>query len=111
MKQTPQTKSTLISSCLSLSVLLLAGALNQANAATAPPDGKAPLLANSLEQLQPQAVWRNFYQITQVPRPSHHEEKISAFVAAFGPQIYNPVCGFDYVKVVLYHKHGVAFVA
>ena len=84
MKQTPQTKSTLISNCISLSMLLLAGALNQANAAATPPDGKAPLLANSLEQLQPQAVWQHFYQITQVPRPSHHEEKISAFVTAFG---------------------------
>ena len=84
MKQTPQTKSVLISSCLSLSILLLTGALNQAIAASTPPDSNAPMLANSLEQLQPQAVWRNFYQITQVPRPSHHEEKISAYIAAFG---------------------------
>ena len=84
MKQNPQTKSALISACLYLSMLMLAGALNQATAASTPMDGNAPLLANSLEQMQPQAVWRNFYQITQVPRPSHHEEKISAFVAAFG---------------------------
>lgn len=32
----------------------------------------------------PNAVWETFYNLTQVPRPSHHEEKISAYLADFG---------------------------
>jgi dipeptidase D len=34
--------------------------------------------------LTPRAVWENFYQLTQIPRPSHHEERVSAFLAGFG---------------------------
>ncbi|HNY34475.1 MAG TPA: aminoacyl-histidine dipeptidase [Methanothrix soehngenii] len=29
-------------------------------------------------------VWENFYNLTQVPRSSHHEEQISAYLADFG---------------------------
>ncbi len=29
-------------------------------------------------------VWQHFYELTQIPRPSHREEKVSAFVADFG---------------------------
>ena len=36
------------------------------------------------EDLTPRAVWEHFYQLTQIPRPSHHEERISAFLAGFG---------------------------
>ena len=36
------------------------------------------------EELAPRAVWEHFYQLTQIPRPSHHEERISAFLAGFG---------------------------
>jgi dipeptidase D len=32
----------------------------------------------------PKAVWENFYNLTQVPRPSHGEEQISAYLADFG---------------------------
>ncbi len=34
--------------------------------------------------LQPTAVWKNFYSLTQVPRPSKSEEKIQKFMVAFG---------------------------
>ena len=30
--------------------------------------------------LEPQAIWENFYKLTQVPRPSNHEEKAREFV-------------------------------
>ena len=33
--------------------------------------------------LEPSSVWNNFYQITQIPRPSKKEEKIIAFLEAF----------------------------
>jgi dipeptidase D len=45
--------------------------------------GKIPL-KDALNTLNPPAVWLNFYNLTQVPRPSHHEEKVSAFLAKFG---------------------------
>ena len=34
----------------------------------------------TLQDLQPQAVWQNFYKLTQVPRPSNHEEKAREFM-------------------------------
>ena len=33
-----------------------------------------------IKNLQPQAVWKNFYLLTQVPRPSGHLEKIQKFL-------------------------------
>lgn len=35
---------------------------------------------NSIKDLQPSAVWQNFYKLTQVPRPSGHEEKAREFM-------------------------------
>lgn len=37
-----------------------------------------------LNQLKPEAVWRYFEEICQVPRPSKKEEKIIAFLQEFG---------------------------
>ena len=34
--------------------------------------------------LAPQNVWKHFYALTQVPRPSGHLEKIQAFLLEFG---------------------------
>ena len=31
-------------------------------------------------KLQPEALWRNFHLLTQVPRPSGHLEKIQQFL-------------------------------
>ncbi len=45
--------------------------------------GKTPL-KDALPTLDPQAVWRNFYDLTQIPRPSHHEEKVRDFLVQFG---------------------------
>jgi dipeptidase D len=41
-------------------------------------------LQEALESLEPQAVFENFYAITQVPRPSGHMDKIRAFLVDFG---------------------------
>ena len=46
-------------------------------------EGAVPL-ADALDTMEPQAVWQNFYDLTQVPRPSHHEEQATQFVADFG---------------------------
>ena len=39
---------------------------------------------NDILQLSPREVWKHFYRLTQIPRPSGHEEKIREFIAGFG---------------------------
>ena len=34
--------------------------------------------------MDPQDVWQNFYELTQIPRPSHHEEQVRDFLVQFG---------------------------
>ena len=34
----------------------------------------------NLSALKPQQVWKHFAQIVNIPRPSHHEEKIRKYV-------------------------------
>ena len=41
---------------------------------------------NEIQNLKPQCVWKNFYALTQVPRPSGHLEKIQQFLLDFGRQ-------------------------
>ncbi|MEI8046623.1 MAG: aminoacyl-histidine dipeptidase [Bacteroidota bacterium] len=38
-------------------------------------------------KLEPTAVWKNFYSLTQIPRPSHHEERIQQFMFDFGKNL------------------------
>ena len=37
-------------------------------------------MANSIKDLNPQIIWKNFYLLTQVPRPSGHLDKIQQFL-------------------------------
>ena len=37
-------------------------------------------MATSIKELDPQVIWKNFYLLTQVPRPSGHLEKIQQFL-------------------------------
>ena len=37
-------------------------------------------MATSIKELNPQIIWKNFYLLTQVPRPSGHLEKIQQFL-------------------------------
>lgn len=39
-----------------------------------------------IQDLQPQEVWRNFYLLTQVPRPSGHLEKIQQFLLSWAKE-------------------------
>jgi dipeptidase D len=62
-------------------------AANAAPAATAAPAVTAAArvpLKDAVVGMEPQAVWQNFYDLTQVPRPSHHEEKVRDFLVQFG---------------------------
>lgn len=37
-------------------------------------------MSTTIKDLQPKAIWENFYKLTQVPRPSNHEEKAREFM-------------------------------
>ncbi len=41
---------------------------------------------NEIQNLQPACIWRNFYSLTQVPRPSGHLEKVQQFLLDFARQ-------------------------
>ena len=38
----------------------------------------------SIKDLNPQVVWNNFYQLTQIPRPSKHEGKVIEYLYNWG---------------------------
>jgi dipeptidase D len=38
-------------------------------------------------KLEPTQVWKNFYSLTQIARPSHHEERIQQFMLDFGKNL------------------------
>lgn len=42
---------------------------------------------NDIRQLEPKALWQNFYSLTQVPRPSHKKEEIGTFLENFGKSL------------------------
>ena len=46
--------------------------------------GRALIMSNDILGLHPQEVWKNFYSLTRIPRPSGHEEQIRSFIADFG---------------------------
>ncbi|RLD56697.1 MAG: cytosol nonspecific dipeptidase, partial [Bacteroidetes bacterium] len=41
-------------------------------------------MSKDILNLEPKAIWKNFYSLTQVPRPSKKEEEIRGFCAGFG---------------------------
>ncbi len=44
-------------------------------------------MAKEIVNLEPKAVWENFYKLTQVPRPSKKEEQIQSFMVKFGKSL------------------------
>ena len=41
-------------------------------------------MSTDIQDLEPKLIWGHFYQLTQIPRPSKHEEAIQNFMVAFG---------------------------
>ena len=41
----------------------------------------------SIKNLEPNGLWKNFYNLTQIPRPSKKEAKVVAFVKEFGEKL------------------------
>lgn len=44
-------------------------------------------MKKKIDQLEPKALWGNFYKLTQIPRPSNHEEAIREFMVKFGTEL------------------------
>jgi dipeptidase D len=44
-------------------------------------------MSNEISKLTPDEVWANFYELTRIPRPSHHEEQVQQFVFDFGKSL------------------------
>ncbi len=42
---------------------------------------------SEITKLNPQNVWKNFYALTQIPRPSKHEAKVVAYLKDFGEKL------------------------
>lgn len=43
--------------------------------------------AQNINNLEPKQLWQNFTKLCAIPHPSHHEEKISAFIKHFGEEL------------------------
>lgn len=43
-------------------------------------------MATSIKDLAPQAIWHNFYLLTQVPRPSGHLQKVQEFLLTWAKE-------------------------
>ncbi len=44
-------------------------------------------MSNNILQLNPPAVWKHFYSLTRIPRPSRKEEQIREFISDFGKNL------------------------
>jgi dipeptidase D len=86
----PAAPAALTSTPTGASQATTTGAAQSATAQPAPVSGaSAPvtggtLLKAALPSLSPQDVWQNFYDITQVPRPSGRMDQIRTFLVNFG---------------------------
>ncbi len=44
-------------------------------------------MSEEIRNIEPKVVWENFYQLTQIPRPSKKEEKVIAYMKKFGEDL------------------------
>ncbi len=44
-------------------------------------------MGKDILQLKPESVWKNFYELTQIPRPSKKEEQVIAYLKKFGEDL------------------------
>lgn len=43
--------------------------------------------ATEILSLNPKRVWKHFYELTQIPRPTGHMEKVTQFIKDFGEEL------------------------
>lgn len=41
-------------------------------------------MSKEILQLKPASVWKHFYELTQIPRPTHHTESVRKYLISFG---------------------------
>jgi len=44
-------------------------------------------MSKDILNLEPALLWKNFYSLTQIPRPSKHEDKVRDFLVKFGKDL------------------------
>jgi dipeptidase D len=44
-------------------------------------------MSNEILNLNPKEIWKHFYSLTQIPRPSKKEERIIEFMKKFGEEL------------------------
>lgn len=44
-------------------------------------------MSEEIKKLQPEKLWKSFYELTQIPRPSKKEEAVANFVKDFGKKL------------------------
>ena len=44
-------------------------------------------MSKEISKLEPTSLWKIFYEMTQIPRPSHHEEKIQEWAYNYGKSL------------------------
>jgi dipeptidase D len=44
-------------------------------------------MSEEIKILEPKLLWKNFYEITQIPRPSKKESKAALFIKEFGEKL------------------------
>lgn len=44
-------------------------------------------MSNRISELDPKVLWKHFYSLTQIPRPSKKEEKVIVFMKKFGEDL------------------------
>ena len=77
-------------------------------------------MINSILNLNPVNVWKHFYALTQIPRPSGHSERITGFIENFGKSLgletvrdaTNNICirkqatsGFENRRTIILQSH------
>ncbi|MDO5036495.1 MAG: cytosol nonspecific dipeptidase, partial [Porphyromonas sp.] len=44
-------------------------------------------MAEEIKKLQPEPVWRHFYELTQIPRPTGQMKEVAEYVTSVGKQL------------------------
>ena len=57
----------------------------------------------TIKDLEPKSVWTNFYDLSQIPRPSKHEEKVQQFLLDWG-KAHNVAVRRDETGNIIFRK-------
>ena len=55
---------------------------------------------SAILSLAPQNVWKHFYSLTQIPRPSGHMERVTEFLLQIGKGLGLESCGDLFGKLI-----------